>query len=164
MPEEQIDIFCSDEELLINLQKLHSPSHIFPGFSPDFIILAKGSVDTLERKVFTDRVCALFPQATIEEQLDTPHNRINTGAESDVFKRHTNGKKTLVLGVLKSAVRLSNESGNTCPNYWHYSVFGFYPYGCVYCYLAGTPGIWYSPSVKIYVNLQDIIDTIDRQA
>ena len=100
----------------------------------------------------------------VEKQLDTPHNRINLGTAKNAFERNRNGKKTLVIGEMKSAVRLSDESGNTCPNYRHFSVFGFCPYGCAYCYLAGTPGVWYSPSVKIYVNLPEIIGTIDKQA
>ena len=164
MPEQQIDLFRPNKDPLVTIQKRPSSGHIFSNFSPERIILTKGSMDTLERKAFAHRICSFFPQATIVEYPDTPHNRINTGSERDAFKRHMKGKKTLVLGVMKSAVRLSDESGNTCPNYWHYSVFGFCPFECAYCYLAGTPGVWYSPSVKIYINLSDIIATIDRQA
>jgi len=60
------------------------------------------------------------------------------------------GKKTLVFGVHKSALRFSGEDGNTCPNYWHFSPYGFCPYDCQYCYLAGTPGVRFSPTVKIF--------------
>ena len=164
MPEKQLELFCPNRKPLVTRQKRLSFGHIFPDFSPKRIILAKGSMDTPERKFFARHICSFFPQATVDEYPDTPHNRINTGSGRDAFKRHIKGKKTLVLGVMKSAVRLSDESGNTCPNYWHYSVFGFCPFECAYCYLAGTPGVWYSPSVKIYVNLSDIIDTIDRQS
>ncbi|MFA6472925.1 MAG: spore photoproduct lyase family protein, partial [Candidatus Latescibacterota bacterium] len=164
MLKKQLDLFCSGNESEAIPRNRLLQKHIPPHFSPDYIILAKGSIDSLERKVFVDRICSFFPQATIEERLDTPHNRIVIGDESNAFSRHVKGKKTLVLGVMNSAVRLSNESGNTCPNYWHYSVFGFCPFGCAYCYLAGTPGVWYSPSVKIYVNLPEIISAIDKQA
>lgn len=68
------------------------------------------------------------------------------------------------MGELKDAVRFSEEAANTCPNYWHYSVYGFCPYGCQYCYLAGTHGVWFSPTVKIYVNLPEILEQIDRTA
>ncbi len=160
----QRDLFLRENERLKNLNVNLTPDHTIPEFSPDRIILAKDSMSTPERILTAQRICSYFPQADIEEHLDTPHNRINLCAEKEAFKRHVRGKKTLVLGVMKSPVRLSNESGNTCPNYWHYSVFGFCPFECAYCYLAGTPGVWYSPSVKIYVNLPDIIDSIDRNA
>jgi spore photoproduct lyase len=44
------------------------------------------------------------------------------------------------------------------------SPYGFCPYGCKYCYLAGTPGVRFSPSVKIYVNLPEMLTEIDRIA
>jgi spore photoproduct lyase len=61
-------------------------------------------------------------------------------------------------------VRFSNEEGNTCPNYWHFSPYGFCPFGCKYCYLAGTLGVWHSPTVKVYVNIEEIIVQIDKTA
>jgi spore photoproduct lyase len=69
-----------------------------------------------------------------------------------------------VLGEHQSAVRQSKEEGNTCPNYWHFSPYGFCPYGCHYCYLAGTPGVRFSPTVKVFVNLPEILGEIDRIA
>jgi spore photoproduct lyase len=69
-----------------------------------------------------------------------------------------------VLGEHRSAVRFSDEGGNACPNYWHFSPYGFCPYGCHYCYLAGTPGVWFSPSVKIFLNLDEILGEVDRTA
>jgi spore photoproduct lyase len=159
------DMFPRGRQHFIPPQKRHSSVHVVPNFSPDRIVLAKGSMDTHERRSCVERICSYFPRAEIDECLDTPHNRIviDPGGGS-ISERHSKGKKTLVLGVMNSAVRLSDESGNTCPNYWHYSVFGFCPYHCSYCYLAGTTGVWHSPSVKIYVNLSEIIDTIDMQA
>ncbi|MCE5249407.1 hypothetical protein LLG96_04220 [bacterium] len=164
MFEQQLDLFQPGNKSFGNIYdyQLHGPISL--DFSPERIILAKGSTDTPERRSIVRHICSLFPEVTIDEFLDTPHNRINIDNPKNAFRRHVQGKKTLVLGVMKSPVRLSNESGNTCPNYWHYSVFGFCPYGCTYCYLAGTPGVWYSPAVKIYVNLTDIIDEIDKQA
>jgi spore photoproduct lyase len=78
--------------------------------------------------------------------------------------RHRQGKRTLVFGEHQSAVRRSDEEGNCCPNYWHFSPYGFCPYGCDYCYLAGTPGVRFSPTVKIFVNLPAILAEIDKIA
>lgn len=127
------------------------------------IYLAKGSVSTPERRQFVERICRLYPEAVVNECLDTPHNRIELN-EADALALHQAGKKTLVFGELKSAVRFSQEEGNTCPNYWHFSPYGFCPYGCKYCYLAGTQGVKFSPTVKIYVNLPGMLDEIDRTA
>lgn len=69
-----------------------------------------------------------------------------------------------VLGEHNSAVRFSEEEDNTCPNYWHFSPYGFCPYGCHYCYLAGTPGVRFSPAVKIFLNLPEILTEVDRIA
>ena len=73
---------------------------------------------------------------------------------------HYKGKSTLVFGVHKSALRFSDEDGNACPNYWHFSPYGFCPYDCKYCYLAGTPGVKFSPTVKIFVNIGEILNRI----
>lgn len=127
------------------------------------IYLAAGSISTLERKQFVERICRLYPEAEVKECLSVPHNRIELN-ENDTLALHQAGKKTLVFGELKSAVRFSREEGNTCPNYWHFSPYGFCPYGCKYCYLAGTQGVKFSPTVKIYVNLPEILDEIDRTA
>src|SRR4030042_572295 len=127
------------------------------------IYLARGSVSTSERRTFIERICKLYPEAKITECLDTPHNRIELNA-TNPLALHKSGKKTLVFGELKSAVRFSEEEGNSCPNYWHFSPYGFCPYGCKYCYLAGTQGVKFSPTVKIYVNLPEMLGEIDSIA
>lgn len=127
------------------------------------IYLAKGSLETPERRVFVEGICRLYPEAKITECLDIPHNRIELN-ETDIPALYRTGKQTLVFGELKNAVRFSEEKGNTCPNYWHFSPYGFCPYGCKYCYLAGTQGVKFSPTVKIYVNLPEMLAQIDRIA
>jgi spore photoproduct lyase len=132
---------------------------------PDFfqvsrIYLAKGSVSTPERRTFVERICTLYPEVEIIECFSVPHNRIELN-ETNPLALHKSGKKTLVFGELKSAVRFSQEEGNSCPNYWHFSPYGFCPYGCKYCYLAGTQGVKFSPTVKIYVNLPEMLDEIN---
>jgi len=77
-----------------------------------------------------------------------------------MLETHYKGKKKLVFGVHKSALRFSSEDGNACPNYWHFSPYSFCPYDCQYCYLAGTPGVKFSPTVKIFVNIGEILDQI----
>ena len=124
------------------------------------IYLAKGSTTTIERRTFVERICKIYPEAEIIECYDTPHNRIEL-PEKDMLALHHSGKSTLVFGELKLSVRFSEEAGNTCPNYWHFSPYGFCPYGCKYCYLAGTQGVKFSPTVKIYVNLPEMLSEID---
>jgi DNA repair photolyase len=144
-----------------------SSNHYVPRASPLFrparIVLAKGSNRTEARRRFAGWICAAYPEAEVVEAFDTPHNRVDLGT-ADPLQLHERGKQTLVLGEHRSAVRFSEEGGNACPNYWHFSPYGFCPYGCHYCYLAGTPGVWFSPAVKIFLNLDEILVEIDRTA
>jgi len=132
-------------------------------FNPDKIIITKGSFQTKQRRELAKEICGVYPQATVIEKFDLPHNRVEFN-NADPLELHYQGKKTLVFGIHKSALRYSNEDGNTCPNYWHFSPYGFCPYDCQYCYLAGTPGVKYSPTVKIFLNLPEILNQIDRVA
>ncbi len=132
-------------------------------FGVQRIILAKGSLQTPDRRRLAESICATYPKAEIQEQLDTPHNQVDLH-ETDPLKLHRRGKRTLVLGIHQSAVRHSSEDGNMCPNYWHFSPYGFCPYGCDYCYLAGSRGVKFSPTVKVFLNLPEILDHIDRIA
>lgn len=134
-----------------------------PLFRPHRIILTKGSITTPQRRFLVERICAVYHRAEVVEQFDTPHNKINLG-ESDPLALHHEGRRTLVFGVHQSALGRSTEANNTCPNFWHFSPYGFCPYGCQYCYLAGTQGVRFSPTVKIYVNLDDILAQVDCKA
>ena len=134
-----------------------------PLFEPSRIFLAKGSNRTDARRRFAERLCAAYPNAEVVKAFGVPHNRVDLG-EADPLRLHDCGKRTLVLGEHRSAVRFSNEGGNACPNYWHFSPYGFCPYGCAYCYLAGTPGVWFSPTVKVFLNLEEILGEVDRTA
>lgn len=134
-----------------------------PLFQPARIVLAKGSTATSERHKRVEEICGCYPAAEVVEALDTPHNRVDLGG-TGLLELHYRGKQTLVLGVHQSAVRFSNETNNCCPNCWHFSPYGFCPHGCTYCYLAGTPGVRFSPTVKIFLNLPEILAEIDRIA
>jgi spore photoproduct lyase len=129
-------------------------------FAPERVILAKGSNATAARRELAERICAAYPQARVEEAFDRPHNRIDLN-ESDPLRLHSAGKRTLVLAEHNSGLRHSTEDGNSCPNYWHFSPYGFCPYGCTYCYLAGTQGVRFSPTVKIFLNLPEMLAEID---
>ncbi len=132
-------------------------------FNPDQIVLAKGSCTTPQRRRFAETVCAAYPAARVIPQPTIPHNRVDLGPP-DMLRLHYRGKATLVLGEHRSAVRCSGEAGNTCPNYWHFSPYGFCPYDCQYCYRAGTPGVHYSPAVKVFLNLAEILEQVERAA
>ena len=130
-----------------------------PHFNPDTIVLTKGSCQTAQQHEFVQTICNLYPQARVIERFDISHNRFELGSP-DPLEVHYKGKNTLVFGVHKSALRSSDEDGNTCPNYWHFSPYGFCPYDCQYCYLAGTPGVKFSPTVKIFVNIDEILNQV----
>jgi spore photoproduct lyase len=132
-------------------------------FQPTRIILTRGWNDTNMQTNLAKAIMALYRQVEIIDQSDRPHNRVEL-EQTDLLKAHYQGKKTLVLGVHKTALRFSEETDNTCPNYWHFSCYGFCPFDCSYCYLAGTPGVKFSPTVKIFLNVDQIIDQIAKTA
>jgi spore photoproduct lyase len=144
------------------LPSAHRPAAAH-GVAFDRIFLCQGATASRERAECVDLICRCFPKAEVVHCPTMPHNRVDLGL-ADPLARHRAGKRTLVFGVMGSPVRFSREEGNTCPNYWHFSPYGFCPYGCKYCYLAGTQGVWFSPAVKIYLNLRDILARIDRAA
>lgn len=138
---------------------LNYPPKPAPHFNPDTIVLTKGSCQTTQQRDFIQAICNVYPKAQIIERFDISHNRFELG-DSNLLEIHYKGKNTLLFGVHKSALRFSREDDNTCPNYWHFSPYGFCPYDCQYCYLAGTPGVKFSPTVKIFVNIDEILDQI----
>jgi spore photoproduct lyase len=133
------------------------------GVHPKRIILAKGSRATSEGRALAESVCSVYPDAEVLAQPTSPHNRIDLGS-TDPLAMQCRGKQTLVLAEHRSALRRSTETGNTCPNFWHFSPYGFCPYDCQYCYLAGTQGIRFSPAVKIFTNVAEMLTQIDDVA
>lgn len=132
-------------------------------FNPKRIVLTKGWNRSDIQISRARAICNVYPDAEVVEMLDIPHNRVDLD-QTNLLSTHYHGKQTLVLGVHKSALRFSEEDNNTCPNYWHFSPYGFCPYDCKYCYLAGTPGVKFSPTVKVFLNLEQILNQIGKAA
>ena len=128
-------------------------------FEPARIVLTRG----WDRTGLAEKILGLYPEISPEDCSEVAHPKVSIDGVTP-FEQHAAGKRTLVIGEHRSAVRLSAEEGNTCPNYWHFSLYGFCPYGCTYCYLAGTPGVKFSPSVKIFTNLDEVLAAIDKNA
>ncbi len=160
----QLDLFERDEERRWGLPKGYQ-IHTSHFFSFSRIVLAKGSLDTPEREAFVRRICGAYPKASVEEQTNVPHNRIELD-EADLVKRTLRGKRTLVFGVLglKSAVWRNPQDGAMYPYEQFFSVYGSCPFSCCYCYLNDCPGTSVSPTVRVYVNLREIMSEICRQA
>jgi len=79
-----------------------------PHFNPDRIVLTKGSFQTIQQHDFVRAICKIYPQAKIIERFDISHNRFELSS-STPLELHYKGKKTLVFGIHKSALRLSDE-------------------------------------------------------
>ena len=156
-----------DNQVRPQFAQLHTASAYRPrrpaAFRPGRIVLARGSRTTAARRRLTDAICRLYPEAQRIDAPDTPHNRVPVPGRTEL-DRHYRGKRTLVLGAHGSAVRLSQERNNACPNYWHFSPYGFCPYDCTYCYLAGTRGVSFCPAVKVFLNLDEMLARVDRIA
>jgi spore photoproduct lyase len=145
-----------------SVDTVYHPKRI-AGFEPSRIVIACGWNRTVFGQYLTEKILSLYPKILPEDCSDTAHVKVRINGMTP-FEQHVAGKQTLVVGEHRSAVRLSSEEGNTCPNYWHFSLYGFCPYGCTYCYLAGTPGVKFSPSVKIFTNIDEILNEIDKNA
>ena len=134
-----------------------------PGFHPEQIVLAKGALDTPARQAFADKVCRTFPKAAVREQLDCNHMAAQFAPRGlPLAEKIALGKRTLVLGVIGQGVKRSTEANIHCPNYWHFSTTAFCWYDCAYCYLAGSCSSLVAPTVKIYVNLEDVLGKLRR--
>jgi DNA-3-methyladenine glycosylase II len=132
-------------------------------FEPARIVLARDWNRTAFGQNLTEKILQLYQDIQTENCSDIVHPKIVIDGTTP-YSQHVSGKQTLVIGEHRSAVRLSTEEGNTCPNYWHFSLYGFCPYGCTYCYLAGTPGVKFSPSIKIFTNIDEVLSAIDKEA
>jgi len=98
------------------------------------------------------RLLSLFRQAQIPINFTSSHNRVTGIPGKTPPTAYAEGKRTLVIGVRKTA------KFQTCRPSAHYQlplVTGC-PGLCEYCYLSTTMGK--KPYVRIYVNLEEILD------
>ncbi|MBN2308442.1 MAG: hypothetical protein JXR94_05690 [Candidatus Hydrogenedentes bacterium] len=125
-------------------------------FHVERIVLCKGSLDTPEREAFVRRICDVLPHAAVEEQLDTPGSRVHIEGQ-DVMGRLERGKRTLVFDELTKAVHSTRGEPSIPEDYWCFSTHANCFYGCRYCYLAGARSVWFSPAIRVHVNLPEIL-------
>ena len=128
-------------------------------FEVERIVLARGSLDTSEREAFVRRICGALPGAVVEERLDVPGSRIEVPG-GDVMARLAWGKRTLVFDVLPNAVRSTRGEPSIPEDYWYFSPHANCFYGCRYCYLSGARTVWFSPAIRIHVNLPEILGQV----
>lgn len=131
-----------------------------PHFHPGTIIFTTKTRNA-EHYELAKAICRVYSHAQVVEKFNLPHNKIDFKFE-DRLELHYYGKSTLVFARHNSPLRCSYDDNNCCPNYWHFSPYSFCPYDCLYCYLAGTPGVKQSPTVKIFLNLSEILNQIDH--
>ncbi len=161
---------CMQLDLLWNAQGPSSlPSAYRPSAPPNFnvekVILCKGSLNTPQREEFVRRICGVYPDVPVQERLNIPHNRVDLG-ETDPVRRVAQGKRTLLFGEIHPKHAVWDGAGKDA-NYIErrrLSLYGFCFYGCQFCYLAGRSAVWFSPTVKIFVNLPEMMSEINRQA
>ena len=89
-------------------------------FEPTRIVLARGWNRTSFGQSLTEKILSLYPKIVPEDCSDMAHPNVSIEG-STPGEQHFIGKQTLVIGEHRSAVRLSSEEGNTCPNYWHFA-------------------------------------------
>ncbi len=157
---EQLDLI--PRERVWELPQDYEPE-VPAGLHVNQIFLCRGSLDTPQRERFVRRICSVFPTAKASEQFDTVHNRVELH-EPEPMHRVALGKQTLTFGELSPKHAVWDGRGQEAP-YLHrrrLSLCGFCFYACRFCYLAGRDAVWHSPTVKIFVNLTEIMDEVER--
>jgi len=93
---------------------------------------------------------------SIEILQTTSHNQVRGIPGKDEKAKFANAKRTLVVGTKK------NLKLDVCKPSAHYqfSLMTNCPGNCEYCYLFSTQGK--RPYVRVYVNIEEIFDTIDK--
>ena len=111
------------QSLFQEVEETYTPRKV-ACFSPKRIILAKGWNANDTQQQLVQKICRLYPEVDIEDCSEMSHNRVTVQGEN-ALGQHQAGKQTLVFSEHKSSIRFSDEEGNTCPNYWHFSLYGF---------------------------------------
>ncbi|MBN1421094.1 MAG: hypothetical protein JXP34_20145 [Planctomycetes bacterium] len=148
---------------LIEETFLRSPLRVPAGLAPEEIILARGARATPARARFVERIAALFPGARILAREDLSHMAAARTGRLPIAERVRRGTRTLVLGAMGRLEKPSRERGIVCPGYRSLSLTASCWYRCAYCYLAGTIASTVSPAIKIFVNVEDALASIERR-
>ena len=160
MMSEQLDLI--PPENVWELPQDYVPS-VPAGLHVGQVILSRGSLSTRQRENFVRRICSAFPTAKIVEQLDTAHNRVELH-EPEPVRRVARGKRTLVFGEISPKHAVWDGRGREATYLYRrrLSLTGFCFYRCQFCYLAGRDAVWHSPTVKVFVNLREIMEEVER--
>lgn len=130
------------------------------------LVLARGARDQPHYSAFCDRVIAAFPEATVEELPDVPHNRVPIPGAS-FEERRKNGKRTLVIGKTGTLLRQNDDPelgrGIKCARYWHFNTSWYCFYDCAWCYLNSNNGAFFSPAVRLFVNVDELVEQMSRR-
>lgn len=132
---------------------------------PERIVLTRGCDARPDEAVYCERLVAAYPEAQVVDRRDIAHNRVPIEG-ADQAARVAIGKRTLVLGHIAGAVSPNHDpeaaAGTLCTNYNAVHPAWFCHYDCAFCYLAGSPGVSFSPTVRLFTNLQDILAAMSR--
>ena len=132
---------------------------------PDEIVLTKGCDARPHEATYCERLIAALPESRVVDRRDVAHNRVPVPGDNSL-DRLNRGKRTLVLGAIGTPVSRNSDpeagAGTLCTNYYAVHPTWFCFYNCAFCYLCGSPGIRFSPTVRIFVNLQDVLAAMSR--
>lgn len=131
---------------------------------PARIVLTRGCDRRPDEAMYCERLIAAYPEAEVVDRRDIPHNRVSVEGAGQV-ERLANGKQTLVLGSIRSPVSENWDpeagAGTLCTHYHAVHPAWFCCYDCAFCYLAGSPGVGMSPTVRLFTNHLDILRAMD---
>jgi len=127
---------------------------------PARIVLTRGCDRRPDEAIYCERLIAAYPEAEVVDRRDIAHNRVSVEGAGQV-ERLANGKQTLVLGSIRSPVSENWDpeagAGTLCTHYHAVHPAWFCCYDCAFCYLAGSPGVAMSPTVRLFTNHLDIL-------
>lgn len=121
-------------------------------FEPDYVFFEPKSLDYPLGKQLYKR----FKDRNIPIQMTTSHNQVRGIAGSTELEKYRNAKRTLVVGVRKT---LKFDPSLPSAEYALPLSTGCMGH-CHYCYLQTTMGT--KPYIRIYVNLEEILDTTQQ--
>lgn len=133
-----------------------------PSLLPERIFVAPDAAEDS----MTKRVLARLPEVPVHalSQREDPFAENSQAGELSAAERFSRGKKTLVLTrYLGSWLRACpGTSQHVCCNLWTVNPGEGCPMECTYCYLQSY--LQRNPSLKIYTNTQEMLQTIEEKA